>query len=82
VREIDAAERVSGDVIQLRGGDDVPADCRLIEAFGAQVNTATVTGEFFAVGRDAAPSRSVTFALRVMPPPQGRGPGAGVVHLC
>jgi magnesium-transporting ATPase (P-type) len=26
-------------------GDNVPADCRLIEAFAARVNNATLTGE-------------------------------------
>jgi len=36
---------VPGDVVFLSAGDDVPADCRLIEAFGVRVNTATITGE-------------------------------------
>jgi calcium-translocating P-type ATPase len=36
---------VPGDVLVLARGDNVPADCRLIEAFGVRVNTATVTGE-------------------------------------
>ena len=47
---------VPGDVIFLAAGDDVPADCRLIEAFGARVNNATVTGEARPVSRDAEPS--------------------------
>jgi calcium-translocating P-type ATPase len=29
----------------LRDGDNVPADCRAIEAYGARLNTATLTGE-------------------------------------
>ena len=44
---------VPGDVIHVTAGDDVPADCRLIEAFGVRVNTATVTGEARPVARDA-----------------------------
>ena len=39
------AELVPGDVVLLAAGDDVPADCRLIEAFGVRVNTANLTGE-------------------------------------
>jgi len=36
---------VPGDLILLAQGDNVPADCRLVEAFGLRVNRATVTGE-------------------------------------
>jgi calcium-translocating P-type ATPase len=47
---------VPGDVIFISAGDDVPADCRLIEAFGVRVNNATITGEARPVSRDARPS--------------------------
>ncbi len=40
-----AHELVPGDVVLVEEGDLVPADCRIIEAFGLRVNTATVTGE-------------------------------------
>jgi sodium/potassium-transporting ATPase subunit alpha len=46
---------VPGDVIFLAAGEDVPADCRLIEAFGVRVNNATITGEARPVVRDAEP---------------------------
>lgn len=36
---------VPGDLIYLGAGDNVPADCRVIKAYAAKVNTATVTGE-------------------------------------
>ena len=49
------AALVPGDVILLEAGDDVPADCRVIEAFGLRVNTSTVTGESLARARHAAP---------------------------
>jgi calcium-translocating P-type ATPase len=45
VVELPAAALVVGDVILLDNGDNVPADCRLIEGFGVRVNTSTVTGE-------------------------------------
>src|SRR5574340_35359 len=54
---IDAAELVPGDILLLREGDHVPADCRLIESFGVRVNNATVTGEALPQARDAAPSQ-------------------------
>jgi calcium-translocating P-type ATPase len=47
---------VPGDVIFLTAGDDVPADCRLVEGFGVRVSNATVTGEARPVSRDARPS--------------------------
>ena len=47
---------VPGDVIFLAAGDHVPADCRLVEAFGVRVNNATLTGEARPVSRDAEPS--------------------------
>jgi calcium-translocating P-type ATPase len=49
---------VPGDVILLSAGDNVPADCRLLEAFGVRVNNATVTGEARPVSRDAGPGTS------------------------
>jgi calcium-translocating P-type ATPase len=46
---------VPGDVILLQEGDDVPADCRLIDAHSLRVNTATVTGESLPKARTADP---------------------------
>jgi calcium-translocating P-type ATPase len=50
---------VPGDVIFLTAGDDVPADCRLVEGFGVRVNNATVTGEARPVSRDNRPSTEI-----------------------
>ena len=47
---------VPGDIIFVGAGDDVPADCRLIEAFAVRVNNATITGEARPVSRDTRPS--------------------------
>jgi len=57
VRErLPAVRVVPGDILLLREGDDVPADCRLIEALGVRVNLAAVTGESLPKGRTAEPS--------------------------
>jgi P-type E1-E2 ATPase len=53
VAVVSADELVPGDVVFLTAGDHVPADCRLIEAFGVRVNIASVTGESRPVSRDA-----------------------------
>jgi calcium-translocating P-type ATPase len=57
VRQSPAEELVPGDVILLDDGDDIPADCRLLEAFSVRVNNATVTGESLPQARDERPSR-------------------------
>jgi calcium-translocating P-type ATPase len=45
VRRAAARLLVPGDVVYLEPGDNIPADCRLIEAFGARVDNAAMTGE-------------------------------------
>jgi sodium/potassium-transporting ATPase subunit alpha len=52
---IEAAAIVPGDVLILEEGNEVPADCRLVEAFAVRVNAATVTGESLPVARGAEP---------------------------
>jgi sodium/potassium-transporting ATPase subunit alpha len=49
---------VPGDIVLLEQGDNVPADCRLIEAFGVRVNNATITGESLPKARNAEPSEA------------------------
>lgn len=53
--QIQAEGLVPGDILLLGEGDKVPADCRLIEAFGVRVNNATVTGESLPRARNAEP---------------------------
>ncbi|MDX1252260.1 MAG: cation-transporting P-type ATPase [Gammaproteobacteria bacterium] len=55
VLEMPAHALVPGDVILLEEGDDIPADCRLIETFGVRVNNATVTGESVPLAREVNP---------------------------
>jgi sodium/potassium-transporting ATPase subunit alpha len=47
---------VPGEIVLLEQGDNIPADCRLIEAFGVRVNDATITGESQSKIRTAEPS--------------------------
>ena len=66
--EMLASELVPGDIVLLEEGDFVPADCRLIEAFGLRVNTATVTGESLprACNADPHPEVSPLFAENIV----------------
>ncbi len=52
---------VPGDLIVLEGGDTIPADCRVVEAFGLRVNNATVTGESLPHSRDAEPCQEADY---------------------
>ncbi|MBI5439485.1 MAG: cation-transporting P-type ATPase [Nitrosomonadales bacterium] len=62
--QVPVDELVPGDVVLLAAGDDVPADCRLIEAFGVRVNTANLTGESKPMARDAVSEQEEQAALR------------------
>jgi Ca2+-transporting ATPase len=53
--ELAAARLVPGDVVVLDAGDAVPADCRLVEAHGALVEMAALTGESRPTPRIATP---------------------------
>jgi sodium/potassium-transporting ATPase subunit alpha len=52
-----ADELVPGDIVLLEQGDNVAADCRVIEAFALRVSNATITGESSPQSRDAGPSQ-------------------------
>lgn len=53
LRQIDSAELVRGDIVQLNSGDKVPADIRVVEATDLKVNNAPLTGEPDALERTA-----------------------------
>lgn len=53
VREVDATELVPGDVVLLEAGDVVPADGRLVETAGLEVQEAALTGESAPVPKNA-----------------------------
>jgi sodium/potassium-transporting ATPase subunit alpha len=56
ITRVPAEQLVPGDIVQLEPGDKIPADCRLIEAFGTRVNNSAVTGESLPKAREANPS--------------------------
>ena len=43
--EVPAEELVLGDVLILKAGDVVPADCRILDATEFSVDNSTITGE-------------------------------------
>lgn len=51
VREIEAAQIVPGDIIWLESGDRIPADARLLQAYGFEIDESVVTGESMPVGK-------------------------------
>jgi Ca2+-transporting ATPase len=53
--EIPARDLVPGDIIQLRAGDKVPADARLLQAVNLQTEEATLTGESTPVEKGTDP---------------------------
>jgi Ca2+-transporting ATPase len=53
-RTLPAREVVPGDLIHLDAGDQVPADARLVTAFGLQTQESALTGESQTVSKDAA----------------------------
>lgn len=56
LRKLNRALLVPGDVLLLSAGDNVPADCRVLEAFDVRINAATLTGESYPMVRDAEPT--------------------------
>ncbi|MGZ8752863.1 MAG: P-type ATPase [Acidimicrobiia bacterium] len=53
---VDAATVVPGDVIHVRAGDTVPADCRILEGAHLETDESSLTGESMPVRRAPSPS--------------------------
>jgi Ca2+-transporting ATPase len=51
--EVQTTQLVPGDIILLKLGERVPADARLLDAFGLEVDEASLTGESFPASKDA-----------------------------
>ncbi|KYK60801.1 sodium P-type ATPase [Drechmeria coniospora] len=50
------AEIVPGDVVEVKTGDTIPADMRLVEAVNFETNEALLTGESLPVRKETAPT--------------------------
>ncbi|MFD7702043.1 HAD-IC family P-type ATPase [Streptomyces caelestis] len=61
---VDAARLRPGDRISLGAGDVVPADARLLEADGLEVDESSLTGESLPVTKDPAPTPGAPVAGR------------------
>ncbi|MEU6521591.1 cation-translocating P-type ATPase [Streptomyces sp. NPDC046924] len=55
---------VRGDLIELRAGDSVPADCRVARAQGLEVDESSLTGESLPVVKSTAPTAARAVADR------------------
>ena len=51
--EVQTAFLVPGDILLLKVGQRVPADARLLEAYGLEVDESSLTGESFPAAKDA-----------------------------
>ncbi len=58
------AELVQGDLLELKTGDVVPADCRLIFALGCEIDESALTGESFPVTKQSQPVHGAALADR------------------
>ncbi|RIK46890.1 MAG: ATPase, partial [Chloroflexi bacterium] len=63
VREMAAPELAPGDIVLLEAGNRVPADGRLINGAGLQVQEAALTGESAPVAKTIAPLANADVAL-------------------
>jgi Ca2+-transporting ATPase len=52
--EVQTAFLVPGDILLLKVGQRVPADARILEAYGLEVDESSLTGESFPAAKDAA----------------------------
>ncbi|GII86028.1 haloacid dehalogenase [Sphaerisporangium siamense] len=72
-----ADDLVPGDVIELRSGDAVPADCRVLKARGVEVDEAPLTGESRLVAKSVLPTAALAVAERSSMVYQGTTVAAG-----
>jgi len=54
-RKVNAEQIVPGDIVQLRSGDKIPADIRIVQAKNLRVEESPLTGESTDVGKTTGP---------------------------
>jgi len=64
LKQLTADQLVCGDRLLLEEGDQIPADCRLMEAHQLYVDLSVLTGESLPVARSAAPLAAAAMASR------------------
>ncbi len=52
--EVQTADLVPGDILLLKVGQRVPADARVLEAYGLEIDESSLTGESFPVSKEAS----------------------------
>ena len=62
--ELPAKRLRPGDIIEVRAGEVVPADARLLHAVNAEVDESALTGESLPVAKDAEPTPGAPLAER------------------
>ncbi|MGE3287025.1 MAG: HAD-IC family P-type ATPase, partial [Pseudonocardia sp.] len=65
VETVPAADLVVGDVLQLDTGEDIPADCRILEADHLETDESALTGESLPVPKSAEPTDAEALGDRV-----------------
>lgn len=63
-RILPAEDLVPGDVVLLESGDAVPADCRVLESAGLEMDESSLTGESLPVGKTDQPVVAAAVADR------------------
>lgn len=75
---VPAEELVPGDVLEVRSGEVVPADCRILQAAGLQADESAVTGEAFPVAKQESAVAGPTVAERASMLYEGTSIAAGL----
>jgi cation-transporting ATPase I len=77
--DLDSDALVPGDIVELKAGDAVPADCRIVDAASLEVDESSLTGESLPVAKSGAPTSAEHIAERRSTLYAGTAVAAGTV---